>query len=82
MPNLIYTSCVVLLALSIPFWLPPLVVRVRMYIFTRINGAAAIQLPSQQHGAAEFKQTYTHPNVDIRSRGAALSDLFWYWLEA
>src|SRR5262249_30219418 len=30
--------------------------------------------------ASLFKQVYSHPAADGRSWGAALSDLFWYWL--
>lgn len=65
---------------SLPYWLPPWVVRLRMAIFTRINGEEALQLPNAQHGPEEFRHLYTHPAMGGRSAGAALSDLFWYWL--
>jgi hypothetical protein len=67
-------------AASLPFWLPPVIVRLRMRIFTRINGAEAIAIPGDLVSAERFKWLYSHPAVDGRSRGAVLSDLFWYWL--
>ena len=68
------------LLVSLPFWLPPVVVRLRMKIFTRINGEETLQLPNDSFGPAEFRQIYEHQGVRGRSRGARLSDLFWYWL--
>jgi len=65
---------------SLPYWLPPWVVRLRMHIFTRINGEEALQLPNEQLGPEEFRRLYAHPAMSGRSAGAALSDLFWYWL--
>jgi hypothetical protein len=71
-------SCIVLA--SLPWWLPPLIVRLRMYIFTHINGDAALQLPNESLGANAFRELYAHSSLGGRSAGAALSDLFWYWL--
>lgn len=69
-----------LVAASLPFWLPGAVVRLRMAIFTRINGAEGIAVPGELVSAERFKWLYSHPAADGRSRGAVLSDLFWYWL--
>ncbi len=69
-----------LVLLSLPHWLPPLVVRLRMNLFTRINGREALRLPGEEFGPSEFRSLYSHPAVSGRSRGARLSDLFWYWL--
>jgi hypothetical protein len=69
-----------LLVASLPFWIPALVVWVRMRIFTRINGDEGIGIPGKAVDAAHFRQLYSHPAANGRSRGAALSDLFWYWL--
>jgi len=69
-----------LLVASLPFWLPAVVVRLRMTIFTRINGAEGIAIPGELVSAERFKWLYSHPAADGRSRGAVLSDLFWYWL--
>ena len=68
------------LALSLPHWLPPIVVRLRMWIFTRVNGEEGMPIPGPQISAAQLKTVYANPAADGRSRGAALSDLFWYWL--
>lgn len=65
---------------SLPYWLPPLVVGLRMELFTRINGQEALQLPNQELGPAAFRELYSHHAAGGRSRGARLSDLFWYWL--
>jgi hypothetical protein len=65
---------------SLPYWLPAAIVALRMRIFTRINGEEGIPIPGKLVDAAHFKQVYSHPAANGRSRGAALSDLFWYWL--
>jgi hypothetical protein len=69
-----------LLLISLPYWLPAAVIRLRMRIFTRINGEEALQLPNEQLGPDVFRRVYSHAAVTGRSRGAKLSDLFWYWL--
>jgi len=65
---------------SLPYWLPKAVVALRMRIFARINGEEAIEVPGPRVDSAHFKQVYAHPAARGRSKGAALSDLFWYWL--
>jgi len=74
---------VVLVALvlaSLPYWLPRSVVALRMWLFARINGAEGIAIPGDLVDASRFLEVYSHPAARGRSRGAALSDLFWYWL--
>ena len=66
--------------LSLPYWLPRAVVGPRVRLFTRINGAEGIAIPGDLVDAAHFRQVYSDPAANGRSRGAALSDLFWYWL--
>jgi hypothetical protein len=51
-----------------------------MRIFTRINGEEGIEIPGPLVEAGHFKEVYSHPAANGRSRGAGLSDLFWYWL--
>jgi hypothetical protein len=65
---------------SLPYWLPPAVIALRLWLFTHINGDEGIPVPGPLVDAAHFKQVYSHPAAGGRSRGAALSDLFWYWL--
>ena len=65
---------------SSPYWLPGLVLRLRNRIFTAVNGEEGIQIPGKLVEASRLKQVYSHPAANGRSRGAALSDLFWYWL--
>ncbi|RSM71870.1 cytochrome P450 [Kibdelosporangium aridum] len=60
---------------SLPFWLPALVIRLRLRIFAHINGKEGIQVEVTQ-----FRALYENPSANGRSRGAVLSDLFWYWL--
>jgi hypothetical protein len=57
-----------------------LVVRLRMSLFARINGREALLLPDGELGPGGFRRIYGHPAASGRSRGARLSDLFWYWL--
>ncbi|WP_033338523.1 cytochrome P450 [Catenuloplanes japonicus] len=64
----------------LPGFLPPLVVRLREWIFTRVNGAEGIPVPGPLVDAEHFARVYEDPAADGRSRGAGLSDLFWYWL--
>lgn len=67
-------------ALSLPFWLPRVVVALRVRIFALVNGPEGMPVPGRSIDLAHFKETYAHPAARGRSRGAALSDLFWYWL--
>ncbi|HEY0530950.1 MAG TPA: cytochrome P450, partial [Actinoplanes sp.] len=57
-----------------------LVIRLREWIFTRVNGSEGIPVPGPLVGAEHFERVYSDPAADGRSRGAGLSDLFWYWL--
>ncbi|MBO2453686.1 cytochrome P450 [Actinomadura barringtoniae] len=60
--------------------LPERIVSLRMRIFTRVNGGEGVQIPGPLVGVEDFRRIYSHPAANGRSRGAALSDLFWYWL--
>ena len=66
--------------ISVPYWLPRSVIALRMRIFTGINGEEGIPIPGALVDASHFKPIYSHRAAQGRSRGAALSDLFWYWL--
>jgi len=55
-------------------------VRLREWIFRRVNGEEGVPVPGPLVGAEDFELVYGHPAADGRSRGAGLSDLFWYWL--
>ncbi|MBM2619548.1 cytochrome P450 [Actinoplanes sp. LDG1-06] len=65
---------------SLPRWLPPAVIRLREWIFARVNGEEGVPVPGPLVGAEDFERVYADPAADGRSRGAGLSDLFWYWL--
>jgi Cytochrome P450 len=65
---------------TLPRWLPARVVALRMWIFGRINGDEGIAIPGPLVDVTRFRDVYSHPAANGRSRGAALSDLFWYWL--
>jgi hypothetical protein len=80
MPTWMSLSVGLLMVVSLPYWLPAAILAMRARIFTRINGEEGIAIPGQLVDAAHFKQVYSHPAANGRSRGAALSDLFWYWL--
>ena len=79
------TAAVIVLAAlvaagTLPRWLPPAVIRLREWIFTRVNGTEGIPVPGPLVGAEDFERLYSDPAADGRSTGAGLSDLFWYWL--
>ncbi len=61
-------------------FLPTLLIRLREWLFARINGADGIPVPGPLVGAEHFERVYADPAANGRSRGAGLSDLFWYWL--
>lgn len=65
---------------SLPYWLPAMILRLRARVFTAINREEGIAIPGKLVDASRLKQVYSHPSANGRSRGAALSDLFWYWL--
>lgn len=65
---------------SLPYWLPRLVVALRMWLFARVNGPEGIPVPGDLVDTSRFLEIYSHPAASGRSRGAGLSDLFWYWL--
>jgi hypothetical protein len=61
-------------------FVPRLLIRSRERLFARINGTDGIPVPGPLVSAEHFERVYADPAADGRSRGAALSDLFWYWL--
>lgn len=72
-----------LAGLSLPLWLPALVVRLRNWAFVAMNGDEGMELPAAQHGGAEtMRFLYSHPaaNLRLRQPGVGLSDLFAYFL--
>ena len=60
--------------------LPEAVVALRMRVFAWVNGDEGIPIPGPLVDTDRFVEVYSHPAANGRSRGAALSDLFWYWL--
>ena len=72
LPVLVLTLCV-LVVVSLPFWLPKGVVALRMRVFAHLNGHEGIPVPGDLVGAAQFKEVYSHPAANGRSRGAGLS---------
>jgi hypothetical protein len=77
---LVLAGIVLLAAGSLPRWLPTTVIRLREWLFAKVNGGEGIPVPGPLVGAEHFERVYAHPAADGRSRGAGLSDLFWYWL--
>lgn len=67
-------------AVPASWWLPRGIVALRVRIFARVNGEQTLTLPNAAYGPDVFERVYAHPAADGRSAGAALSDLFWYWL--
>ena len=67
-------------ALVTPYWLPKAVVALRVKVFARVNGTEGVVVPNAEVGPDRFAELYAHPAANGRSKGAGLSDLFWYWL--
>ncbi|MBX6383485.1 MAG: cytochrome P450 [Microbispora sp.] len=76
----LWVAAAVAVVISLPRWLPGRVVALRGWVFTRINGEESIPVPGELVGVDRFREVYSHPAASGRSKGAALSDLFWYWL--
>ena len=70
----------VVLVAGLPYWLPRIVIALRVRIFAWVGGEEGVRAPGREVPAEEFKKVYGHPAANGRSRGAVLSDLFWYWL--
>lgn len=66
--------------LTAPRWLPARVVALRVKVFEKVNGDNVVMFPNAEVGPDRFEEVYSHPAANGRSRGAGLSDLFWYWL--
>ncbi|MEV6037577.1 cytochrome P450 [Nonomuraea sp. NPDC052116] len=77
---MLITLIILAVVASLPWWLPARVVALRVRVFNRINGDEGIPVPGDLVGVDRFREVYSHPAAGGRSRGAALSDLFWYWL--
>ncbi|MFB4275829.1 cytochrome P450 [Nonomuraea sp. MTCD27] len=74
------TPALLVVVVSLPWWLPDRIVALRARVFARINGDEGIPVPGDLVGVDRFREVYSHPAAGGRSEGAALSDLFWYWL--
>jgi hypothetical protein len=79
MPIVLLTAGLAVL-LSLPYWLPGRIVALRGRVFTHVNGDEGVPIPGPRVGLDRFRQVYADPAANGRSRGAVLSDLFWYWL--
>ena len=80
MSSIILVLGIFLFTIALPHWLPALVIRLRMFIFTKVNGEEGVQVPNKNLSSTEFDRLYSHEAARGRSKGARLSDLFWYWL--
>jgi cytochrome P450 len=76
----LFLAAAVVLMAGLPYWLPGAVIALRVRVFAWVNGKEGISAPGREVPAEEFKHVYEHPSANGRSNGAALSDLFWYWL--
>ncbi|HEX3792062.1 MAG TPA: cytochrome P450 [Pseudonocardiaceae bacterium] len=79
LPLIIVVIVLALLA-SLPYWLPARVVALRVLVFARVNGEEGVPVPGRRHDVGRFRSLYANPAANGRSRGAGLSNLFWYWL--
>ncbi|GAB3837024.1 hypothetical protein GCM10029963_01510 [Micromonospora andamanensis] len=56
-------------AWTVPYWLPPAVVRLREWVFARVNGVEGVPVPGPTVGIEHFERVYADPAADGRSRG-------------
>lgn len=80
MPNFLNLRPAAAALAALPARLPAAIIGLRNHLFTRINGEEGIPIPGEQIDVSYFKELYSNPAANGRSEGAALSDLFWYWL--
>ena len=73
-------AAVAAVALSTPYWLPKALIALRVKVFAKVNGPEGVVVPNAEVGPERFRELYANPAADGRSKGAGLSDLFWYWL--
>ena len=67
-------------ALSTPYWLPRAVIALRVQVFALGQRRRGHRRAQRRSRSRRFEQLYAHPAANGRSKGAGLSDLFWYWL--
>ena len=65
---------------SLPYWLPRASSRCGCASSPGSTATRRSRSPGRTRRRGHFEGVYAHPAADGRSRGAALSDLFWYWL--
>ena len=53
--------------LAIPFVLPQVVIQLRFWLFTAINGDEGVQVPNDKVSHAAFRLLYAHPAARLRS---------------
>ena len=77
------SAAVVLFAILTVLWLPTYVIRLRVWLFTLINGPDGMSVPNHTIDAAATRRLYENPAAKLRStqRQVGLSDLFWWLLE-
>ncbi|HJP73053.1 MAG TPA: cytochrome P450 [Pseudonocardiaceae bacterium] len=77
---LVIVGLTLALLASLPYWLPQRVIWLRTRVFAKVNGDEGISVPGPRIGMDDYLRAYSDPAANGRSRGAVLSDLFWYWL--
>eukprot|EP00998_Keelungia_sp_KM082_P012026 NODE_833_length_1615_cov_68.784946_g823_i0.p1 GENE.NODE_833_length_1615_cov_68.784946_g823_i0~~NODE_833_length_1615_cov_68.784946_g823_i0.p1 ORF type:complete len:497 (+),score=91.74 NODE_833_length_1615_cov_68.784946_g823_i0:56-1546(+) len=75
----LFAALVFAICVAVTLWLPPMVVRIRMWLFTSLNDGQGVQFPNEQVNGRLFKQLYSSKNCDLRSN-CGLSDFFFYHL--
>lgn len=77
---LIVYLALLVFALSLPLWIPRLFIALRFRIFAKVNGKNTLLLPNQGFSNTDFLTLYRNQAATGKSKGAALSDLFWFWM--
>jgi len=70
------------LAFFVTSWLPELLIKIRFFVFQKINDTTSLEVPCEGIRGKTFKWLYNNKAVNLRSiqSGYGLSDFFWYLL--
>ncbi|MGK5729466.1 cytochrome P450 [Streptomyces sp. URMC 124] len=66
------------LAVSLPSWLPRLVIAARNRVLAASGSEEGVTIPGPRISAERLREAYTHPHAHGRGAGSKLSDLIWY----
>jgi hypothetical protein len=79
MPSLTIAFIVLSAVVSLPYWFPRYLGKMRLHLFRRLFGPRGIELPNQKLGPEASLRLYGHGEARGVALGSPLSELAWYW---